>query len=69
MIVATKAKLYPDEEQRVLLEKRFGSTRFVHSYFLEKRDEYYITHRDAKKSSLSYFDTANMLVELKKQYP
>jgi len=55
--------------QEVLLEKHFGSSRFVYNYFLNKRDEFYIIHRDAKKSSLSYLDTQNMLIELKKQYP
>ncbi|PMP73623.1 MAG: transposase [Aciduliprofundum sp.] len=69
MITATKVKLYPNEKQKILLEKHFGSCRFVYNYFLAKRDEYYITHRDAEKSSLSYFDTVYMLVGLKKQYP
>jgi len=69
MIVTTKVKLYPNEAQKVLLEKHFGSCRFIYNYFLAKRDEYYITHKDAKKSSLSYLDTQNMLVELKGQYP
>ncbi|MGC8566007.1 MAG: hypothetical protein ACP5LV_06335, partial [Thermoplasmata archaeon] len=36
---------------------------------MAKRDEYYITHKDAEKSSLSYFDTVNMLIDFKKQYP
>ena len=69
MITATRMKLYPTEPQVVLLEKHFGSCRFIYNYFLKKRDEYYITHRDAEKSSLNYLDTANMLMELKKQYP
>jgi putative transposase len=69
MIVATKVKLYPNEKQKVLLEKHFGSCRFVYNYFLAKRDEYYLTHKDAEKSSLNYLDTQNMLIELKKQYP
>ena len=68
MITATKVKLYPNEIQKVLLEKHFGSCRFVYNYFLAKRDEYYITHKDSKKASLNYLDTANMLTELKKEY-
>jgi putative transposase len=39
------------------------------NYFLNKRDEYYITHKDAKKASINYPDTQNMLTELKEQYP
>ncbi len=69
MIMTVKVKLYPNEKQKVLLEKHFGSCRFVYNYFLAKRDEYYITHKNAKKSSLSYFDTQSMLTELKKQNP
>jgi len=69
MITSTKVKLYPNEMQKVLLEKHFGSCRFVYNYFLNKRDEYYITHKDSKKSSLNYLDTQNMLTELKEQYP
>ena len=69
MITATKVKLYPNEMQKVFLEKHFGICRFVYNYFLNKRDEYYITHKDAKKASLNYLDTQNMLTELKEQYP
>ncbi|MGC8715349.1 MAG: RNA-guided endonuclease InsQ/TnpB family protein [Thermoplasmata archaeon] len=69
MIVATKVKLYPNEKQKILLEKHFGSCRFVYNHFLAKRDEYYITHKDAEKSSLNYLDTQNMLIELKKKHP
>ncbi|MGC9294310.1 MAG: RNA-guided endonuclease InsQ/TnpB family protein [Thermoplasmata archaeon] len=69
MITATRVKLYPNEKQSILLEKHFGSCRFVYNYFLAKRDEYYITHRDAEKSSLNYLATQNMLIELKKEYP
>jgi putative transposase len=69
MITTTKVKLYPNQVQNILIEKHFGSCRFVYNYFLNKRDEYYITHKDAKKASLNYFDTQNMLTKLKKQYP
>jgi len=69
MITSTKVKLYPNQAQKILLEKHFGSCRFVYNYFLNKRDEYYITHKDSKKSSLNYLDTQNMLTELKEQYP
>ena len=69
MITSTKVKLYPNKAQKILLEKHFGSCRFVYNYFLAKRDEYYITHKDSKKSSLNYLDTQNMLTELKEQYP
>ncbi len=69
MITTTKIKLYPNADQKILLEKHFGSCRFVYNHFLKERDEYYVTHRDAKKSSLSYIDTAKILTKLKKEYP
>ncbi len=69
MITVTKVKLYPNEKQKVLLEKHFGSCRFVYNHFLEERDRYYIIHKDAEKSSLNYLDTQKMLIELKKKYP
>ncbi len=69
MITTTKIKLYPNDDQKILIEKHFGSCRFVYNYFLKERDEYYITHRDAKKSSLSYLDTQKTLTSLKKEYP
>ncbi|MGC8663251.1 MAG: helix-turn-helix domain-containing protein [Thermoplasmata archaeon] len=67
--MATRVKLYPNEKQKVLLEKHFGSCRFVYNHFLEERDRYYITHKDAEKSSFNYIDTQTMLLELKKEYP
>jgi putative transposase len=69
LLTATKVKLYPTKAQQTLLEKHFGSTRFVYNYFLQKRDEYYITHKNAKKSSLGYLDTQQMLIKLKEKYP
>jgi len=36
MIAAAKARLCPNEEQKVLLEEHFGSFRFVYNYFLSK---------------------------------
>ncbi|MGC8565805.1 MAG: helix-turn-helix domain-containing protein [Thermoplasmata archaeon] len=69
MIMATRLKLYPNEKQKVLLEKHFGSCIFVYNHFFEERERYYITQKDAEKSSLNYINTQNMLVELKKEYP
>lgn len=69
MIVIIKVKLYPNERQKVLMEKHFDSFGFVYNHFLEKRDRYYITHKDAEKSSMNYLDTQNMLIEIKKEYP
>ena len=41
MYKSFKYRLYPDEEQKILLEKHFGCTRFVYNYFLELKQKQY----------------------------
>ena len=67
MIKALKVRLYPNEEQTVLLEKHFGACRFVWNHFLEVRNKYYAEHKNDKKKGLSGFDTMKMLTTLKKE--
>jgi len=67
VIKTLKVRLYPDEDQKVLLEKHFGSCRFVWNHFLEVRNKYYAEHKDDKKKGLSAFDTMKMLTALKKE--
>ncbi|EQB69349.1 MAG: transposase, IS605 OrfB family [Thermoplasmatales archaeon Gpl] len=67
MIKALKVRLYPSEEQKVLLEKHFGSCRFVWNHFLEVRNKYYAEHKNDGKKGLSGFDTMRMLTVLKKE--
>ena len=66
MIKTLKVRLYPNEEQKFLLEKHFGSCRFVWNYFLEVRTKYYTEHKNDKKKGLTGFDTMKMLTEMKK---
>ncbi len=61
MIKALKVRLYPNEAQTVLLEKHFGSCRFVWNYFLEIRNRYHADHRNEEKKGLTAFDTMKML--------
>ncbi|MGC8562977.1 MAG: helix-turn-helix domain-containing protein, partial [Thermoplasmata archaeon] len=49
MIKTLKVRLYPNEEQTVLLEKHFGGCRFVWNHFLEVRNRYYAEHKNDKK--------------------
>jgi putative transposase len=56
-----KIRLYPNKEQKVLLEKHFGCIRFVYNYFLNVRNTEYKTN----KVNMSYYDTANELSTLK----
>ena len=66
MIKTLKVRLYPNVEQTVLLEKHFGSCRFVWNHFLEVRNKYFAEHKNDKKRGLSGFDTMKMLTTLKK---
>ena len=58
-----KVRIYPTEEQRVLLEKTFGANRFVYNYFLNLKSKLY----EFYKISLSYNNSSKVLTELKKQ--
>ena len=61
MYKSFKYRLYPDEEQRILLEKHFGYTRFVYNYFLEYKQTQYKT----TGTSGTYNQLAKELVSLK----
>jgi len=63
MLKSYKYKLKPSEEQIVLLNKHFGSVRFVYNFFLNERKKEYETN----KQSLTYYDNAKSLTILKKQ--
>jgi putative transposase len=63
MLKSYKYKLKPNEEQIVLLEKHFGSIRFVYNHFLNERKREYETNRQ----SINYLDNSKSLTELKKQ--
>lgn len=57
-----KFRIYPNEEQKILLSKHFGAARFVFNYYLNKRKDAYLEN----KTSLNYYDNANDLTILKK---
>lgn len=57
-----KVRIYPNKEQRVLLEKTFGANRFVYNYFLNLKSKLY----EFYKISLSYNNSSKVLTELKK---
>ncbi len=67
MIKTLKVRLYPSEKQKILLEKHFGSCRFVYNHFPEVRNKYYAEHRNDGKKGLTGFDTMKMLTVLKKE--
>ena len=57
-----KFRLEPTEDQKILLNKHFGSVRFVYNYFLNQRKEEYLNG----KKSLNYYDQAKYLTDIKK---
>ena len=59
---AYKFRIEPTKEQEVLLNKHFGSVRFVFNYFLNQRKEQY----QSSKKSDNYYAQASKLTELKK---
>jgi putative transposase len=64
---AFRFRLYPTEEQQVVLSKQFGHTRFVYNYFLAVRKRAFTEDGE----SLNYYDCASALAELKDEpaYP
>jgi putative transposase len=63
MLKSYKYKLKPSKEQIVLLNKHFGSIRFVYNYFLNERKKKY----EVNKNTINYYDNARALTELKKE--
>jgi putative transposase len=62
MLRGYKYRLYPTAEQQVSLAQHFGCKRFVYNHFLDQRKQHY----DQTGKGLSYEDTANQLVQLKR---
>jgi putative transposase len=58
-----KFRLDPTDDQIELLNKHFGSVRFVYNYFLNQRKEEYLNN----KKTLNYYDQAKELTQLKKK--
>lgn len=61
---AFKYRMYPNREQRTLLAKTFGCTRFVYNHYLAKRRDAY----EKDGITLNYTACAKNLVSLKKEY-
>lgn len=62
MLKSFKYKIKPNEEQIVLLNKHFGSVRFIYNHYLNERKVEYETN----KQTLNYYDNANSLTKLKR---
>ena len=60
-----KFRLYPTNEQKILINKTFGCTRLIYNYYLNKKQELYKT----EKKSLSSYDCIKDLKNLYIEYP
>ena len=61
---AYKYRLYPNNEQKVLLNKHFGCVRFIYNWGLETKTK---TYKEIGKS-ISSIDLSKQLPKLKQQY-
>ena len=69
---AYKFRVYPTQEQKVLLNKHFGCSRFIYNHFLNLQKEHYLSNKDNEESERvalykSYYDNAKELTQLKKE--
>ena len=60
-----KFRIYPNKQQKKLIEKTFGCCRFVYNYFLNKRMKTY----EKSKETLNFYSCCKQLTELKKELP
>lgn len=58
-----KVRIYPNQEQQILLEKSFGASRFIYNHFL-KLKQYLYQEFNIK---ITYNHMSKMLTELKRQ--
>jgi len=63
VIKGYKYRIYPTEEQKELINKTFGCSRFVYNHFLAMKIRLYKT----EQKSLSYNKCSSLLTELKKE--
>lgn len=59
---AFKVRIYPNKEQKVLIDKTFGCTRFIYNYMLNLKQKLYEYHN----ISLSYNHISKILTEIKR---
>ena len=60
---AYKYRIYPNVEQKIVLAKHFGATRFIYNHFLSVRQQEY----QASKTSSNYYIDCKKLTEFKSQ--
>lgn len=61
---AYKYRIYPNKQQKILINKTFGCTRFVYNYYLAKRKEVY----EKEGKTFTYNQCSADLTQLKKEF-
>lgn len=69
---AYKFRIYPTKDQKILLSKHFGASRFIYNHYLSKQKQHYLNNKEeieAKrvKGNLNFFENCKDLTQLKKQ--
>lgn len=54
--ISLKLRLYPNEEQKILLDKTFGNVRFVYNYYLNSKNNFYESNIKPLREEFGYFD-------------
>ena len=60
---AYKFRIYPNKNQEILIQKTFGSCRFVYNHYLAKRIEMYKTD----KTTMNYNQCSKDMTSIKKE--
>ncbi len=63
MLKTFKYRLYPNQEQQVLIAKHFGCVRYIYNYALESKIKFY----KQEEKTISSFDLIKQLVQLKRE--
>lgn len=62
-------RIYPNKDQKILLNKHFGCTRWIYNHFLAFQRDHYEMYKDTKRNKyVGYVEMANALPKLKEEY-
>ncbi|MHB1623318.1 MAG: RNA-guided endonuclease TnpB family protein, partial [Cuniculiplasma sp.] len=65
MYKAYRFRMYPNDDQKILIEKHIGSCRFVWNHFLDLRNKRYTE----KEEAITRSEMSSLIPLLKKEYP
>ncbi|MHB1622868.1 MAG: helix-turn-helix domain-containing protein, partial [Cuniculiplasma sp.] len=65
MFKAYRFRMYPNDDQKILIEKHIGSCRFVWNHFLDLRNKRYTE----KGEAITRSEMSSLIPLLKKEYP